>query len=77
MPLLRDGVLVMKNKQLVLTFKSYCQFFYALKDFCSNCSQCHIGVQSDYFTAVSYIQFIGGMSPGNLDTLAIEIWTGC
>ncbi|CAC5401723.1 unnamed protein product [Mytilus coruscus] len=50
---------------------------YALKAFCSNCSQCHIGIRSDNSTAVSYIQFMGGMTSEKLETLAIEIWTWC
>lgn len=51
--------------------------FYALKTFCSNCSQCQIGIKSDYSSAVSYIQFMGGRTSEKLDTLAVEIWTWC
>ncbi|CAC5415403.1 unnamed protein product [Mytilus coruscus] len=60
-----------------INFLELLSVFYALKAFCSNCSQCHIGIKSDNSTAVSYIQFMGGMISEKLDTLAIEIWTWC
>lgn len=56
------------NKLELLAFK------FSLKAFFSSFKNCHIGIKSGNTTAVSYINFMGGMTSKLLNSISIEIW---
>ena len=51
--------------------------FFALKSWCSQKRNIHIAVQSDNTTAISYINYMGGMCSLSMDNLSKIIWDWC
>lgn len=51
--------------------------FHALRTYCGNDHDMHVGLQLDNTTAVTYVNHMGGCRSLSCDTLAKSIWAWC